>query len=63
MRMARMLSLMTGTRSPAAIGCIQAEFCRESLNLPSSAVHMETAFRTALSEAYGLWYNIHLLFL
>jgi hypothetical protein len=40
-------------RSPAAIGCIQAKFCRESLNLPTRATHMETAFRTALSEAYG----------
>jgi hypothetical protein len=45
-------------RSPAAIGCIQAKFCRESLNLPTRAVHMETTFRTALSETYGYHYKM-----
>jgi hypothetical protein len=42
-------------RSPAAIGCIQAKFCRESLK---TAAHMETAFRTALPESYGDHYNM-----
>ena len=56
MRTARMLSLMTGIGAlQLYIGCIQAMFCYECLNLPTSAVHTETAFRTALSEAYGLW--------
>jgi hypothetical protein len=44
-------------RSPAAIGCIQAKFCRESLSSHKSRPYGDY-FRTALSETYGYHYNM-----
>jgi hypothetical protein len=45
-------------RQVSVIGCIPTKYCREELFLPARASLMDSAFRTALRDAYGADYGI-----
>jgi len=44
--------------NPTVTGCIQAQYCRTRLGLPSRASQMTTEFSSMLSTAYGRYYGM-----